>query len=149
MPFSALSTLDVVRRALLVILWVGLVGTEAELLLLKHTDGRWQLFPVVLAAVAMIVLAWYAIARNAAAVRAIQAFMFLFLAAGLIGVWQHFDGNVEYERESDPSLSGRQLYQHAAMGATPTLAPGVLVQLALIGLAFTFRHPALESRRIS
>ena len=30
-------------------------------------------------------------------------------------------------------------------GATPALAPGAMVQLGLIGLAYTFRHPALRS----
>ncbi len=139
-------TLALLRTALLSILWIGLLGTEAELLLLKHTDGRWQLFPVILGALAMLVLAWYGIRRSAASLRSIQGVMLLFLVAGAIGVYQHFDGNVAYEKESDPSLSGRALYQSAAMGATPTLAPGVMVQLALIGLAFAFRHPQLTSK---
>ena len=30
-------------------------------------------------------------------------------------------------------------------GATPALAPGAMVQLGLLGLAFTFRHPVLET----
>jgi hypothetical protein len=29
------------------------------------------------------------------------------------------------------------------MGATPLLAPGIMLQLGLVGLLFTFRHPAL------
>ena len=30
-------------------------------------------------------------------------------------------------------------------GATPTLAPGAMVELGLLGLAYTYRHPALGS----
>lgn len=137
---------DLFRSALLGILWLGLLGIEAELLLLDHTDGNWQLFPIVLCAVAILVLVWYAVTRGGLAVRAIQGVMSLFLVAGLLGTWQHFEGNMEYEQESDPSLSGRALYQNAMTGATPTLAPGALVQLGLIGLLFSFRHPSLSSR---
>lgn len=144
MPLRAQPTLALLRRALLLILWVGLAGTEIELLLLAHTDGKWQLVPVVLAGVAMVVLLWYAVRQSRASLRSLQAVMIVFLIAGLVGVYQHFDGNVAYERESDPSLSGLALYKSAVMGATPTLAPGVMIQLALIGLAFAFRHPALN-----
>ncbi len=31
------------------------------------------------------------------------------------------------------------------MGSTPTLAPGTMVQFALIGLLFAFRHPRLSA----
>ncbi len=54
------------------------------------------------------------------------------------------DANVIYASESDPSLGGSALYKEAVMGSTPTLATGTMVQLALIGLAFVFRHPRLR-----
>jgi len=41
-----------------------------------------------------------------------------------------------------PSLGGSELYMKALMGATPLLAPGTMIQLGLVGLAFAFRHPA-------
>jgi hypothetical protein len=31
-------------------------------------------------------------------------------------------------------------------GAAPALAPGAMVQLGLLGLIYTFRHPALIQR---
>lgn len=144
MTLRTQPTLAVLRRVLLLILWVGLLGTQIELLLLKHTDGRWQLFPVVATGAAIVVLVWYGISQNAASLRTLNALMILFLIAGMLGVYQHFVGNVAYERDSDPSLSGRALYESAVMGATPTLAPGVMIQLGLIGLAFAFRHPGLK-----
>lgn len=138
------ATVTVLRQVLLVLLLIGTIGTIVELLLLKHTDGIWQLAPLLLCGLTLLVLAWFGVARSPASLRALQGIMLLTLLSGGIGVVQHFRGNVIYASESNPSLSGRELYTEAVMGSTPTLAPGVMVQLALIGLAFTFRHPRLR-----
>jgi len=58
----------------------------------------------------------------------------------------HYRGNVEFERERDPSLSGLALVWEALRGATPSLAPGAMAQLGLLGLAITWRHPAARRR---
>ena len=139
-----MATVAVLRTALLVLLVIGTVGTIVELLLLKHTDGVWQVAPLVLCLLTLLVLAWFGVARTAASLRALQGVMLLTLVSGGVGVVQHFRGNVIYASESNPSLSGRELYAEAVMGSTPTLAPGMMVQLALIGLAFAFRHPRLR-----
>jgi hypothetical protein len=75
-----------------------------------------------------------------------QGVMVLAFVSGGVGVIQHFLANLEYAAESDPSLSGKALYLEAIWGSTPALAPGTMVQLALLGLAFTFRHPRLRRR---
>jgi hypothetical protein len=123
---------------------LGVVGTQIELLLLKHTDGIWQLTPLLLNSTVLIALVWFGLRRSAASLRALQAIMVLCLASGAVGIIQHFRANVGYARDSDPSLAGQALYKEAVMGSTPTLAPGTMVQLALLGLAFTFRHPRLR-----
>ena len=139
-----LATVTVLRQALLVLLVIGTAGTIVELLLLKHTEGVWQLSPLILGALILLVLAWFGVTRSAASLRTLQGIMVLTLLSGGIGTVQHFRGNVIYAKESNPSLSGRELYVEAVMGSTPTLAPGMMVQLALIGLAFAFRHPRLR-----
>jgi hypothetical protein len=133
----------------LIVLVIGVVGTEAELLLLKHTDGWWQLAPVLLIGASFLVLGWYAVAKNTASIRALQVVMLLFLASGGAGTIQHFLGNVAYERESNPSLSGVELYRSALMGSSPSLAPGTMLQLGVIGLLFTYRHPRLGASKRS
>ncbi len=138
------ATVTILRRALLLILVVGSVGTIVELLLLKHTDGVWQVIPLVLNGLTLLVLAWFGVARSHSSLRALQATMLLCLTSGGVGVVQHLLGNIVYASESNPSLAGRELYLEAIMGSTPTLAPGMMVQLALIGLAFAFRHPDLR-----
>jgi hypothetical protein len=137
------STLEVLRRWLMVALVIGVVGTGIELLLLKHTEGFWQLAPVGLLGLSLAIVAWYGVAKSRAALRALQGVMALFVLSGGIGAIQHFRGNIVYERESNPSLSGTELYKSAMMGSTPALAPGAMLQLGLIGLLYTFRHPGL------
>jgi hypothetical protein len=139
-------TTTIIRRLLLTTLVMGLIGTEAELLLLKHTEGFYQLLPVALIAVALMCLAWYGISKSAASLRLIQGLMIVFLVSGVAGAVLHYIRNIADARESDPSLSGNALYVAATMGSTPALAPGTMIQLALIGLAFAFRHPALGGR---
>jgi hypothetical protein len=50
---------------------------------------------------------------------------------------------MEFELETYPSISGLALFKEAMMGATPALAPGTMIELGLIGLAYTYRHPLL------
>jgi hypothetical protein len=67
------------------------------------------------------------------------------LIAGGIGVIQHYRANLIDASESDPSLSGKALYIKATSGSIPALAPGTMVQIALLGLAFAFRHPRFRA----
>ena len=76
--------------------------------------------------------------------KAFQALMVLYLLIGLLGVYLHYRGNVEFALERYPTLSGLKLMWKALRGATPALAPGALAQLGLLGLVYTYRHPALN-----
>lgn len=140
------GTVDLIRRILLGALVLSLVGTEAELLLLEHFDGATQYLPLVALAVSLLALGWYGVSRRRASIRAVRLCMFLCIALGVVGLALHFKGNVEFEREMTPDIAGIALFKAAMMGATPALAPGAMIQLGLIGLAWTFRHPALLTR---
>lgn len=132
------SALTAVHRGLMWILLLGLVGLEVELFLLKHTDGVWQILPLVLLGAGLVVVAWYAGRRSALSARVLQGAMWLYIASGVAGTLLHFKGNVVYEQESNPGLSGRELYRGAVQGSTPTLAPGAMIQLGLLGLIVVF-----------
>ena len=136
-----------IRRLLVLVFLLGSVGTGTELLLLEHTEDIWQLVPVLLFPAALLVLAGYGVSRSAAALRAFRGLMFLFVLSGGLGAWLHYKGNVEFELEMSPALGGWALFREAMMGATPSLAPGTMLWLGLIGLAFTFRHPVLRPER--
>jgi hypothetical protein len=134
------------RGMLLLILVLGITGTGAELLLVGHFEDPWQLVPLVLFALALIVVVWHAARREPASVRVLQMVMGLFVLSGVAGVYLHYGGNVEFERELDPGRSGFELFKEAMSGATPVLAPGTMVLLGLIGLVYTHQHPALATR---
>jgi hypothetical protein len=140
-----ISTLDTLRRILLATLVLGLIGLEAELLLVEHFDGWKQYLPLVVLGISILALVWYGIRKGRASMRAIQGTMVLCIVLGAVGLVLHYLGNSEFEREMTPDLSGFALFKAAMMGATPSLAPGAMIQLGLIGLAWTFRHPALST----
>jgi hypothetical protein len=135
--------IEKIRKALLAIMFLGFTGTWAELLLLKHTDGFWQLVPVILTLGGSALVAWCWVSDRAASVRTLQMVSGLLLASGIVGVVQHLLGNIGHEQESNPGLAGYELYKLAAMGSTPLLAPGVMLQLGLLGVLYAYRHPAL------
>jgi hypothetical protein len=128
----------VVRRSLFAILVLGLIGTEIELLLLKHTDGFWQIVPLALIGAGIVVVAWCALAGSPASLRVLDVVMVAFILSGAAGVLLHFQGNIEWERERAPGIGGAPLVRQALMGATPTLAPGTMLQLGLVGLIYSY-----------
>lgn len=135
-----------IRRFLLATLAAGLAGTLAELVLLGHDESVQQWIPIVLLGGGILVVAWHAIAPRPVTVRALQTTMVLFLAAALLGIGLHYDGNVEFELEITPSMRGAELVKEALTGATPVMAPGAMGLLGLIGLAHAYRHPTLTPR---
>ena len=134
------ETLRIVRRWILIVLVVGLTGSGAELLLIEHYEAAAQLVPLVLVAASLGVIVWHVTSQSLASVRGLQAMMLMCLAAGAVGVALHFQGAAEFQLEMDPSIS-RSALVHKVMRAKapPVLAPGVMVQLGLLGLAYAHR----------
>ena len=140
------DTLATVRLLLLIALFVSAAGTLVELLLLEHVEDSWQWVPIILLGLSIIIIAWHVIGRGRASTRALQGMMWLFVASGAVGVFLHYRGNSEFELELNSSLAGFALFRESMMGATPALAPGTMVLLGIVGLIYTFRHPALRRR---
>jgi hypothetical protein len=138
------ATLAAVRILLLGIFLLGAGGTAVELVLIEHYEEIWQLSPLVLLGAGMLAAGWHLRRGDRASVRALRLVMLLFLASGVAGVILHFKGNVEFELEMEPAMRGLTLVWEALRGATPALAPGTMIQLGLVGLAATFRHPAMR-----
>ena len=70
--------------------------------------------------------------------------MVMLVLSGFVGLWLHYQGNTEFEREMYPTLNGFELFRESLTGATPTLAPGTMLELGFLGLAYTYRHPNLR-----
>ena len=130
------------RRLLFAVAVLGAIGMDVELVLLGHIDGALQILPVALLALAAASLVWLTVRPGGAAVAAVRAICALSVASGVVGVGLHLRGNMEFEREMYPTLSGPELLGAALTGATPVLAPGSMALLGLVCLAVTFRLPA-------
>lgn len=133
-----------IRKFLLITLAVGIIGTSVELLLLEHVESIQQLIPLVVLALGALTLTWHTAAPRAMTVRALQIVMTLFVVTGLVGIWLHYHGNVEFELEMYPTMGGIELVQKTLTGATPVLAPGSMTLLGLIGLTHSYRHPCIH-----
>ena len=140
--------LRTIRSLLLAGLTIGLFGTAVDLFLLGHYEEVWQAVPLGLIALALAIVAVLVVKKTAAAVIALQIAMTFFVGAGIIGIALHYSGNREFQLELDPSLSGWPLVAAVMTAkAPPAMAPASMVQLGLIGLIFTYRHPALSQSR--
>lgn len=138
--------LDTIRRILLWALVAGSSGTLLELLLIGHDEMATQLAPLVLLGLGILIAAWSLLAPRPASIRALQLLMVIFVASGIIGIALHYQGNQAFELEMSPSRDGMSLISKTLTGATPVLAPGSMSLLGVVGLAFTYRHPALRSK---
>lgn len=139
------------RRLLLLILTLGMLGTAADLLLIDHYEDGWQAPPLILIAVALVVVAAVAMRATWVGLTVLRVVMALFIASGGLGVMLHYNTNSEFQLEMDPGLRGWPLAVKVLTAkAPPALAPGVMVQLGLLGLLYTYRHPAMNhpSRRM-
>ena len=139
------ATLENVRRFLLLLYVMGIVGTAADLLLTGHFEDLWQLAPLALIAVSGVVLIWLVSTGSRSSLRAHQAIMALFIVSGLLGTFFHLKANIEFEAEMYPGLAGFELYWKAIQGASPpSLAPGAMIALGLLGLIYVYRYPSRE-----
>jgi hypothetical protein len=131
------------RQLVLALVLIGIVGLEVELALLKHAESFSQWIPHAVLIIGLVNTIIVALHPRTATFRAFQGIMVVFVLVGLLGFYFHYRGNVEFALERDPSLSGLRLLWKALRGATPALAPGALSQLGLLGLLYTYGHPAL------
>jgi hypothetical protein len=137
--------LSTIRRILLGLVLLGICGLTLELLLLEHTESATQLLPFAVLGAGLAGTIAVGIRPNARSIRFFQIVMLLFIATGLLGLYLHLRGNVEFEREQDPSARGLDLVWRSLHGGVPLLAPAAMAQLGLLGLVFAYRHPLLRT----
>ena len=137
---------DTARSILLGIFVLGVGGIATELWLLGHYEELDQFIPLGLAALGVVGVAAAAFRPTPVTIRLFQAVMLLMIVSGFVGVWFHYQATTEFQLEMDPSLRGWALFRKAIVAkAPPALAPGAMIQLGLIGLAYTFSHPVFRS----
>jgi hypothetical protein len=138
------AVLRTLRGLLLVLVAFVMLGTVVDLLLLEHYEEVWQWLPLAMLGTALLAVAWVARTGSARAVTAFRIAMVLVVCTGLLGVIMHYNGSREFQIEMDPALTGWALFIKVMRAkAPPTLAPAAMLQAGLVGLLYTWRHPAL------
>jgi hypothetical protein len=131
--------LVIIRRVILGVLLLGMAGLLAELTLIAHYEDVAQWIPIALLAAGLLfLLIDLRFARNWTQLL-VQLTMVLIVAAGALGVYFHFAGSREFQLEMDPQMRGTTLMWHVLRAKSPpTLAPGSMVQLGILGLGYAY-----------
>lgn len=124
------------KRILMATLLFVLLGTAMELYLLEHYEDRLQLIPMLCLALLLVLVVILFFQKNAIVKGIFKFALLLTAASGVYGVFLHLNANYEFEQEMRPSAKGWDLFLESLSGALPTLAPGSMIVLALIGYSY-------------
>src|SRR4051794_5002931 len=119
-------------------------GTIVELILERHYDKLMQFVPFVLCVAAFFTLALVIVKATPLTIWAMRLVMLTMFPVTLLGMWQHLDGNMDFQRDIRPNAGTWELLSNAIHGAAPLLAPGILALAAGVALIATYRHPAMQ-----
>lgn len=134
------------RKFLLALIFLGMGGLSAELLLIEHTESFTQWIPLGCLGAGLATTLAVALRPARATLKVFRIVMVAFAVAGALGVYYHYAGNVEFALERSSELRGFGLIWEALTGATPALAPGALAQIGLLGLVYAYGHPQSEKQ---
>ena len=145
-PDSAVSYK--MHRWLLVALAIGLAGMLTELLLIGHHQITPQFIPLAVLALSLLTIGWHLARPSSASLLVLRILMLAMMAAGSAGIVLHYVGNRQAQIELDPSLGGIDLLWLILQAkAPPSLAPGQMALLGLIGLISTLGAGHAPSRQ--
>jgi hypothetical protein len=145
----------VLRRGVLALAALGVIGTTVELVFLRHWTSQTELF--VWPAMLLLALALWVVARRPTptGIRRARWFALVVLLIAALGVALHVHANLEaapldaaYESTwtTLPVAEQWWLAMTGGVGPAPTLAPGALAEIALATLLATLAHPAVRER---
>jgi len=137
------DAITLLRRGMLALLLFGAAGLIGELVLLEHYEDPQQFIPFALLGATLVVGGWHAWDGGRTSLQVLRAVMGLLILAAPVGIYFHLTGNYTTEHDFDPSVFGLDLWLTVIRGEAPSLAPGTLAQFGLLGLLYSWRHPAL------
>jgi hypothetical protein len=136
------------RRFLLLLSLLALLTTLAELWLENHTQELLQWIPWVLCAIGLLALLPTLLRPGRATLSALRVAMVVVAIGGVVGIFIHLKENVEFEQQIRANVAFIDALLAGIKGTAPLLAPGSLTFAALIAIAGTYHHPALETRAL-
>lgn len=120
------------------------VGTLVELALTKHWDDPTQILPFLLVGASLFAIGAVLLRPQRGWLRLLRWITSITLAGSLFGVFEHIEHNIKFALEIRPNAVVSDVLLEALGGANPLLAPGILAFMALLALAATYCHPALQ-----
>lgn len=129
------------RRTVLGLIALGLIGLAVDLTLLAHDEDFKQYVPFIVIGLSVGALAWHLVRPGGASRQAVQAAMIVTIITGPVGVVLHYRANMEFQLDIDPSLGGVALAEKVLTAkAPPALAPVNMSLLGLIGFVAVRRE---------
>jgi hypothetical protein len=148
---SAGQVLELLRVAILGVLVLGITGTVIELLLLEHdeADKPLQFVPLILIAAGVAAIIWHLARPGPASLNVLQIVMAVFVLSSFVGFLAHFNGSAEFVHELNPEADTWEILEKALHAkAPPLLAPGMMMQLGLLGLAYVYSDVRYRARAL-
>ena len=140
--------LVVIRRVILGVLLLGMTGLLVELTLLGHYTDFKQQIPVALLGFGIAALVLEVAVPTFWTRLSVQVMMALFIGGGLLGMYFHYHGSREFQLEMDPALGGIALMSKVLQAKSPpTLSPGTMVQMGILGLGYAYLRRTRTNRR--
>lgn len=135
------------RRFLLTAAALVFATTVLELWFVEHAESAVQIIPFVLCGLGLLAVAaaWYTPRRGV--LLGLRAVMVLVALGSLFGWYEHLAHNIAFELEIHPNATTGDVFWEALSGASPLLAPGILMLAAFLAVAATYAHPALSRAR--
>jgi hypothetical protein len=138
-------TMERMRLMLGLITLFVMGAVVTELFLLQHIEEWRQILPIAVIGIGVLLLLVQLVRPSAAGIVTLRVLMVLMIGTGLLGVYFHYAGNLEFQMEMDATQHGWELMKKVLEAKTPpALAPGALAQIGLLGLLYTYRHPSLK-----
>ena len=143
---SPAATLFRLRRFLLVLSILLFGGTVVELLLVKHWGDVVQLIPFALCGLGSIAALLVLLRPRRATLLGLRVCLGVVVCGSLFGIYEHLSNNIAFQREIKPDAPMADVFVSAVAGGNPLLAPGTLAVAAVLALAASYNHPALENK---
>jgi hypothetical protein len=137
------------RRFLLWLACAMFAGVALELVLTGHYAEPLQWVPLIACAAGMVLTSAAALAPNRGLLLTLRALMAVTAISGVLGAAVHINGNLAFAREVNAAKANAAPLRAALSGANPPLAPGALGVTALLAVAATTWHPALQRATVA
>ena len=145
MPAAGAREFGWLRRIVAGLVAFGLLAITAELVLIEHVENLSQLAPVIVLPVAAVMLGPVALGVVPWNVVALRGALAVVVLAGIAGVGFHVYESWQFQAEIDPSQRAvARAWAAVRAQSPPSLAPGQIALLGLLGLAAASGPPTIH-----